>query len=203
MEEVIKRRKSSLFSTKKMVQIAILSAIAYGLMFISVPLPLFPSFLKIDLSDIPAILGGLAFGPFAGFVVVFIKNFLQMITATTTGGVGEVANTIIGGAYVVVLCMVFKRRTSFKGLVMGFVIGTLVMIAVGMLMNYTVLLPFYGKIMGMEAIIGMGKAINPGVDSVGAFVLWFIGPFNLVKGIIVALVTLPLYKKMARVIRPR
>ena len=203
MEEVIKSRKNSLFTTKKLVQIAILSAIAYGLMFISVPLPLFPSFLKIDLSDIPAILGGLAFGPFAGFIVVFIKNFLQMITATTTGGVGELANTLIGGAYVVVLCMIFKKRTNFKGLVVGFVVGTLSMIVVGMVMNYFVLLPFYGKIMGMDAIIGMGKAINPSVNSVGAFVLWFIGPFNLVKGIIVAIVTLPLYKKMARVVIPK
>ena len=77
----------------------ILSAIAYVLMFISVPLPIFPSFLKIDLSDIPAIFGGMSLGPMAGLAIVIIKNFLQGITATTTGGVGEFANIVIGLMY--------------------------------------------------------------------------------------------------------
>ena len=97
-------RKPKLSSTKTIAKVGILSAIAYVLMFISVPLPIFPSFLKIDLSDIPAIFGGMSLGPMAGLAIVIIKNFLQGITATTTGGVGEFANIVIGGSYVLIIC---------------------------------------------------------------------------------------------------
>ena len=100
MQNTIK--KQGLGSAKTIAKVGILSAIAYVLMFISVPLPIFPSFLKIDLSDIPAIFGGMSLGPIAGIAIVIIKNFLQGITASTTGGVGEFANVIIGGSYVLI-----------------------------------------------------------------------------------------------------
>lgn len=182
-----------------MVQIAILSTIAYGLMFLEAPIAgLFPGFLKIDLSDIPAIIAGLSFGPLSGLVVVVVKNFLHLITVTTTAGVGEFANTVIGGSYVLVACLIYQKHKNSKSLLIGFVLATITMTIVGTLMNYFVNLPFYGKLMGLDAIIGMGKAINPRVDSVLDFCLWFIAPFNIIKGTVISLATFPLYKKMAR-----
>lgn len=199
MEHAVSRK--STFTTRKMVQIAILSAIAYGLMFLQMPIAgLFPGFLKIDLSDIPGILGGLAFGPVSGLLIIVVKNFLQLLTATTTGGVGEVANTVIGGAYVLVTCLIYQRSKNTRGLVIGFIMGTLVMIIVGTLMNYFINIPFYGKIMGLDAILGMGKAINPRVNSVFDFCIWFIAPFNLIKGIIVSGAAFPIYKKLAKLL---
>src|SRR5574344_1733770 len=123
-------RKPRLVSAKTIAKIGVLSAIAYVLMFISVPLPIFPSFLKIDLSDIPAIFGGISLGPIAGLVIVIIKNFLQGITASTTGGVGEFANIMIGGSYVLIICLVSRMFKNAKGVFIGGLLGTIVMAVV-------------------------------------------------------------------------
>lgn len=195
MQHTIKKHK--VMSTNTMTKVAILSAISYILMFISMPIPgLFPDFLKIDISDVPAIFGGMALGPFAGFMIVFIKNLFQAMTASTTAWIGEIANLLIGGSYVVIVSLVYRNKKNLKGLLIGFVLGTIAMVIVGCLTNYYMLLPFYGKIMPMEAIIDMGNLINPKVTDLGSFVVWMIAPFNLVKAILISLITLPLYKKM-------
>ena len=115
MQNAIK--KTGLSSTKTIAKVGVLSAIAYVLMFISVPLPIFPSFLKIDLSDIPAIFGGMSLGPMAGLAIVIVKNFLQGITASTTGGVGEFANIVIGGSYVLIICLFYRKLKGTKGVI--------------------------------------------------------------------------------------
>lgn len=195
MQHTIKKHK--VMSTNTMTKVAILSAISYILMFISMPIPgLFPDFLKIDISDVPAIFGGMALGPFAGFMIVFIKNLFQAMTASTTAWIGEIANLLIGGSYVVIVSLVYRNKKNLKGLLIGFILGTIAMVIVGCLTNYYMLLPFYGKIMPMEAIINMGNVINPKVTDLGSFVVWMIAPFNLVKAILISLITLPLYKKM-------
>lgn len=195
MQHTIKKHKT--MSTNTMTKVAILSAISYILMFISMPIPgLFPDFLKIDISDVPAIFGGMALGPFAGFMIVFIKNLFQAMTASTTAWIGEIANLLIGGSYVVIVSLVYRNKKNLKGLLIGFILGTIAMVIVGCLTNYYMLLPFYGKIMPMEAIINMGNVINPKVTDLGSFVVWMIAPFNLVKAILISLITLPLYKKM-------
>ncbi len=195
MQHTIKKHK--VMSTNTMTKVAILSAISYILMFISMPIPgLFPDFLKIDISDVPAIFGGMALGPFAGFMIVFIKNLFQAMTASTTAWIGEIANLLIGGSYVVIVSLVYRNKKNLKGLLVGFILGTIAMVIVGCLTNYYMLLPFYGKIMPMEAIIDMGNLINPKVTDLGSFVIWMIAPFNLVKAILISLITLPLYKKM-------
>ncbi|WP_373599853.1 ECF transporter S component [Paraclostridium bifermentans] len=195
MQHTIKKHR--VMSTNTMTKVAILSAISYILMFISMPMPgLFPDFLKIDISDVPAIFGGMALGPFAGFMIVFIKNLFQAMTASTTAWIGEIANLLIGGSYVVIVSLVYRNKKNLKGLLIGFVLGTIAMVIVGCLTNYYMLLPFYGKIMPMEAIINMGNVINPKVTDLGSFVIWMIAPFNLVKATLISLITLPLYKKM-------
>ncbi|AUN15801.1 riboflavin transporter [[Clostridium] sordellii] len=195
MQQTIKKGK--VFSTNTMTKVAILSAISYILMFIAVPIPgIFPDFLKIDISDLPAIFGGLSLGPVAGFAIVLIKNLFQAMTASTTAWIGEFANLLIGGSYVIIVSLIYRQKRNLKGLIMGFVLGTIAMILVGCLTNYYMLLPFYGKIMPMEAIINMGNIINPNVTDLKTFVIWMIAPFNLFKAVLISLITLPLYKKM-------
>ena len=172
-------KRGNMISTRTLVVMSILSAISYLLMFIQAPIPgIFPDFLKIDLSDIPAIFGGMSLGPLVGFGIVVVKNVLQAITATTTGGIGEFANILIGGSYVMILCYSYKRSGDLKGVLIGFVLGTISM-----------------------TIIGLGSAINPQVHDLFTFVIWMIAPFNVLKAVIISLVTLPLYKKMGNIIK--
>lgn len=200
MEGIMKKQKT--ISTKTMTKVAILSAISYILMYISIPIPgIFPEFLKIDISDVPAIFGGMSLGPIAGFTIVLIKNLFQAMTASTTVWIGEIANMLIGGSYVIIVSMVYRKRKDIKGLLTGFVVGTIVMIIVGCLSNYYMLLPFYATVMPMDAIISAGQIINPNVKDLGSFVIWMIAPFNLVKAVLISVLTLPLYKKMEVVLK--
>ncbi|MGL5714102.1 MAG: ECF transporter S component [Paraclostridium sp.] len=200
MEGTMKKQKT--ISTKTMTKVAILSAISYILMFISLPIPgIFPDFLKIDISDVPAIFGGMSLGPIAGFTIVLIKNLFQAMTASTTMWIGEIANMLIGGSYVIIVSLVYRKRKDIKGLITGFILGTMVMVIVGCLANYYMLLPFYAKVMPMEAIIGAGQIINPNITDLASFVVWMIAPFNLVKAILISIITLPLYKKMEVILK--
>ncbi len=196
------KAQNSRVSTNKLVKVALLSAISFILMFIEMPIPgLFPDFLKIDISDIPALIAGLALGPIAGIAVEVIKNFLHGIVATTTGGVGELANIVVGSSFVVGSSIVYRSRRNLKGLLMSLVSGTIMMVVVGSIVNYFFLLPFYGKLMGLEAIIGIGKAVNPKVHDLATFVIWFIAPFNFIKGIMISVIIIPIYKKIENLIR--
>ena len=200
MQQTIKKQR--LMSTNTMTKVAILSAISYILMFISLPIPgIFPDFLKIDISDVPAIFGGMSLGPVAGFIIVFIKNLFQAMTASTTAWIGEIANLLIGGSYVVIVSLIYRHKKDIKGLLIGFILGTIAMIIVGCLTNYYMLLPFYAKVMPMEAIISMGNIINPRITDLGSFVILMIAPFNLVKAVLISLITLPLYKKMEVILK--
>ena len=195
-------RKPKLSSTKTIAKVGILSAIAYVLMFISVPLPIFPSFLKIDLSDIPAIFGGMSLGPMAGLAIVIIKNFLQGITATTTGGVGEFANIVIGGSHVLIICFFYKKLKNTNGVIIGGLLGIVTMTIMGCIMNYYIMMPLYATVYGMplDAIIQMGTVLNPKVTDLFTFVIWMIAPFNILKALIMTIVTLPLFKKVEKVL---
>ena len=201
MQSTIK--KSGLSSAKTVAKVGVLSAIAYILMFISIPLPIFPSFLKIDLSDIPAIFGGMSLGPMAGLAIVIVKNFLQGITASTTGGVGEFANVVIGGSYVLIICLFYRKLKSTKGVVVGGLLGIVAMTIMGCIMNYYIMMPLYAVVYGMplEQIVQMGTVINPKVTDLMTFVIWMIAPFNIVKASIMTVVTLPLFEKMETILK--
>lgn len=198
------RSSSKRTATRDIVVVSFLSTIAFLLMFIEMPIPgIFPDFLKIDISDIPALIAGLSLGPVAGIAVEVLKNILHAMKGSMTGGVGELANVLVGSAFVVATSIVYRRKSDLKGLVIGFLVGIVSMTVIGSLVNYFVLIPFYGKIMGLQAIIGLGKAINPRVNDLLGFVLWFIAPFNLIKGIVISLLSIPLYKKIEHVIKSR
>lgn len=199
MQETIKNNKS--MSVKTLAKIGILAAVAYILMFISVPLPIFPSFLKLDVSDIPAIFGGMAMGPLAGFIIALIKNLLQ-IGVSVTGGVGEIANAIISGTYVVIISYLYKRRSNFKGVILGAILGTIGMTIMGCVLNYFVVTPIYGQVVGsLDAVIAMGSAINPRIHDLFTFVIWVYAPFNIIKATVMTICVLPLYKKMNRILK--
>ena len=178
--------------TRMMVQIAILTAVAEVLMLFDFPLPFAPSFYKIDLSEVPILIGCFAMGPAAGIIIEAMKILLNfIISGTVTAGVGEL---LPAG-------LIYRYHKTRKNAVLGMAAGTLVMAAIGGLLNAFVLLPAYAALFGgMDAIIGMGTAVNKNITSVQSFVLLSVVPFNLVKGVIVSLVTFLLYKHVSRVL---
>ena len=201
MQQTMKSTKFLTVST--LVKISILSAIGYILMFISVPLPmLFPEFLKIDISDLTALLGGISLGPMAGVTIAFLKNLLQFITGmSTTGGVGEFANFLIGGSFVFTVSYIYSKKRNIQGVIIGLVSGMVVMTVVGCVANYFIILPFYATIgWSIDAVVSMGAAINPVIDSKMSFVIWMIGPFNILKSGLMSLLTLPMYKKTEKIL---
>ncbi len=202
MQQTIKETK--LLDATTLVKISILSSIGYILMFIAVPLPmLFPDFLKIDISDLTELVGGIALGPMAGVTITFIKNLLQFTTGmSTTSGVGEFANFLIGGSFVFTVSYIYSKKRELSGLIIGLVSGILVMTIVGCIINYFIVLPFYSTIgWSIDAVVSMGKAINPAINSKLSFVILIIAPFNILKSGIISILMLPMYKKIEKILR--
>ncbi len=186
-------------SVSQMTKIAMLSVLAFILMQIELIVPIFPAFLKIDISDLPALIGAFAMGPLAGVAIEAVKNMLHLFQ-TSTGGVGELANFVVGIAIVVPAAVIYKRNKSKKSAIIGLAVGTIVMAIIGALANYFVMIPFYTNFMPIDAIIGMGSAVNESIVSLETLVLYGITPFNIFKGIVLSLLTLLLYKRISPIL---
>ncbi len=187
-----------------MAQMGMLSAIAVVLMLFEVPLPFAPSFYEIDFSEVPVLVGCFAMGPAAGAVIEFIKILLNFaVNGTVTAGVGEAANFLIGCALVLPAGMIYKKRRTRSGAIAGMITGTLFMTLVGCFLNAFILLPAYAKAFGMpiDALVGMGKAVNSQIKGLSTFVIFAVAPFNLLKGTLVSLIVFLIYKKISPVFR--
>lgn len=187
----------------KQIKITLLAAMAFILMYFDFPLPLFPGFLKIDLSDLPALIGAFALGPVEGIVIELLKNILHVLfKGTQTALVGEMANFIVGSVLVFISGYIYKRNKSRKGAIVALISGVLVMTTVASLINYFVLIPTYAKVfkLPLDAIVGMGTKINGNITDLRSLVIWSVVPFNLLKGIMVSLVTLGVYKNVSLLI---
>jgi riboflavin transporter FmnP len=187
--------------TRYLTATAVLSALAAGLMFADFALPIFPVFLKLDFSELPALIAGFALGPVAAVAVELVKNLFHLIVKTSTGGVGELANFLIGVAFVLPASLLYRHLRSRKGALIGMLIGTLSIVAVGVVVNLFITIPFYAKVMPMDVIIRMGTKILPWADTLPRLVLVFIAPFNLLKGLVISLVTFAVYKPISWVIK--
>ena len=195
--------KNKFLTTRTMVVTAILGAVAGLLMLAELPLTFVaPNFYKLDLSELPVMIGTFALGPVAGVLIELIKILVKfVIKGTSTGGVGELANFLIGCAFVIPAGILYQMKKTKQRALLGLALGTLTMALAGMLMNALVLLPFYSKMMPLETIISLGAAIFPQVNSVWSFALWCVVPFNLIKGIVISALTMFLYKRVSRLIK--
>lgn len=183
-------------------KVAILSAVATLLLFLEFPVPLFPAFLKLDFSDIPALLAAFAVGPWAGVVVELVKNLL-LLSNSQTMMIGELANFLIGSSLVGIAGAVYQQKRSKKGAILSLLLGTLTMTLVGSLFNYFINIPFYISAMGfsMEAIVGMSnQAGNTLVHDLPSLILWVFVPFNILKGLMVSLLVSFMYKPLSPVL---
>ncbi|MGO3018012.1 MAG: ECF transporter S component [Anaerococcus sp.] len=195
-------RSTNKLSVDKIVKVGILAAMSFVLMFIQIPIPIAPPFMRIDLADVPSLIGGFAMGPVYGVIIQFIKNFLNL-SKTTTGGVGELSNFIVGGAFVFVSSYLYNKRKTRKTAIKSMVVGMLVMTALATLSNTFVIFPLYGKIMGIELqeFVNMVAATNKFVTSYSTLMLLSVAPFNIIKGTLEIIVTDLLYKKVSPVLK--
>lgn len=197
MENVSKKR----ISTNVLVKVSVLSVIAYVLMSLEFPIPIFPGFLQLDFSDVPALLGGFALGPLAGVLIELIKVILHSITRTSTFGVGELANFIVGAAYVAPAAFIYHRNKDKRHALIGMLVGTLSMTVVGVVVNMYITLPFYSAFIPMPEIIKMGTIVNSRIIDIKTLVIYGITPFNIFKGGLIALITLLIYKKVSPILK--
>ena len=165
----------------KGIKISLLGAMAFILMFFDFPLiPTFP-WLKIDLSEVPVLLGAFAFGPISGIIIEGLKIVLYIIIkGTHTGFVGELANFIIGVSLVVPTALIYHRKKSKTSAIIGMIVGALVMELGGIIANIYLLIPAYGITIDIKE-----------------YVLYGLLPFNGVKALIVSILTFILYKKLS------
>ncbi|MDO4662183.1 MAG: ECF transporter S component [Tissierellia bacterium] len=196
------KTQRSVISTTKLVKVAILGAMAYLLLFIQIPLPFAPPFMKVDLGDVPALIGGFALGPVAGVAVEFIKCLLNL-TKTTTAGVGELSNFIVGSIFIIVSSVIYRRNKTMRTAIIAMAVGLICMTAAATLSNAFVIFPLYGKIMGipMSAFVEMTSGLNSFVTSYFTLMIAAVVPFNLCKGIIELSVTTILYKKVSPILK--
>ncbi|MBM7615416.1 ECF transporter S component [Alkaliphilus hydrothermalis] len=188
-------------STKTMVKVSILSVMAFILMLMEFPIPIFPGFLKVDFSDVPALIGGFALGPVAGALIQLVKVLLFFITKTETGGIGELANFIVGAGFVVPAAMIYHLKKDRKHAILGVIVGTICMAIAGVLANLYIIIPFYTKIFPLEVIVEMGTVVNSRIVDLESLVMYGITPFNLFKGTIIGIVTIIIYKKISPLLK--
>ena len=175
-------------TTHNLTVAAMLSAVAFILMFIEFPIPmLIPAFIKMDFSDLPALLGAFALGPVYGVIISFMKNLLHIvIKGTSTACVGELSNFILGAIFSAVAGYLYKHHKSRKTAIIGAVAGAVAMGVLSVPSNYFVVYPAYVQFyhMPLEAILGMYQAILPSADSLIKCLIIFNLPFTLVKGLL-------------------
>ena len=187
--------------THKLTVTAMLSAVAFILMFIEFPIPaLIPSFVKLDISDLPELLAAFSLGPVYGVAVTFLKNLLQIVfKGTSSAYVGELCNFLLGAVFSLVAGFIYQRKKSRKSALIGAIIGAALMAIVSVPMNYYVVYPAYVVCYGMplEAIIGMYQAILPSADSLIKCLTIFNMPFTFCKGMLDVLLCFLIYKPLS------
>lgn len=179
---------------------AVLSAIAFLLAFIEFPVPLSPSFARMDLSDLPALVGAFAYGPMVGVMIEFVKNLLQLLT-TSTGGVGELANFLMGGSFTLIAGLLYKQNRTRRMAWIACVAASLGMGIVAAAANYFLLLPLFESFMPLDQLIASFGEFIPFIQTKLDVVLYNALPFNFLKGLVVSAVTMLLDQRLSPVLK--
>lgn len=185
----------------------ILGAVSTVLMMLSFSVPFMPSFIKFDLSELPALIASFSMGPISGVAVCLIKNLINL-TMTTTGGVGELSNFILGVCLVLPAGLIYKYHKNRKAALLSALLGSFIMGIVSLPNNYFLTYPIYGKFMPIDTIVGMYAKIFPGVanvfpgmDPLFSCLLIFNVPYTFFKGLVVTVITFLIYKHISPIIK--
>ncbi len=195
---MIQNKRKPFLSTRELSTIAVLAAVSAVLFMIEIPVVLF---YKLDLSSLPVLLGAFAMGPLQGTMILLVKALLGLLHSSSQG-VGELADFIMGFAMLLPSGLLYKRMKSRKGAIVGMIVGTIVATVTAVLVNLYIMIPFYGAAynLPLEQIIGMGQSVVPAVDSAWDFVLLITAPFNIFKWVVISVVTALIYKPLSPIL---
>ena len=196
----VRRRRISAYS---LAVAAMLSAIAFGLMFLDFPIPfLIPSFVQMDVSELPALLASFSLGPLYGVAVCLVKNLIHLLI-TTTGGAGELCNFLLGACFVLPAGLIYQKLKARKGALLGALVGAVIMGLLSIPLNYYISYPIYANFMPIDAILNMYQEIRPGVDGLLECLIIFNAPFTLLKGLLCTLLCFLIYKPLSPILHGR
>ncbi len=187
-------------SIRFLVVTGVLSAVSAVLMMLSFSVPIMPSFIKMDFSELPALIASFSMGPLSGVLVCLIKNLINL-PFTATGGVGELSNFLLGCCFVLPAGMIYRLCKNRRTALIAALIGSAIMAWASLPLNYFVTYPIYAKLMPIEAIIGMYQAIFSGVDGLFSCLLIFNVPYTFFKGVLDTLLTFLIYKRISPLIK--
>ncbi|MBR1763705.1 MAG: ECF transporter S component [Eubacterium sp.] len=176
-----------------------LSAAAIALQYLEIPIPIIPSFIKLDFSDLPELIGAFAYGPLAGVVIALVKNLIHM-AVSQSGYIGELSNFILGAVFSFVAGIIYKNDKTKRGALIGGIIGALCMALISFPSNKFIVYPFYYNFMDKNAVLGMYQAILPSVRSIDDALLIFNVPFTFVKGLISVGISMLIYKPLSPIL---
>ena len=182
--------------TRRLAGTAMLAAVSTVLSFLAFPVPLMPSFIKLDFAELPALIAAFAYGPISGVAVCLVKNLVSLMK-TSSGGIGTLCNFLLGVAFVVPAGIIYLKKRTRGGALIGALAGTLFMALLSLPFNYFIVYPMYTAFMPMEAILGMYQALNPKVQTLWDALLWFNAPFTLVKGLCSVAIAFLIYKPLS------
>ena len=188
-------------SVQYLTRIAVLTALASILFLIEIPVV---AFYKLDLSNLPVLLGAFSMGPVPGLIILLLKSLIGMLHSSSMY-VGELADFIMGAAFVLPAALIYRRHKTRNTALIGMAVGTVVMIVVAVLVNWKIMIPFYMTAYGMpmEAVVGMATKAVPFVDTEWKLLLCVTAPFNLLKGVVLSSLTFVLYKHLSPLLHVR
>lgn len=196
--------KRGVNSARYIAGIAMLTAIAFILQYIEIPIPIMPGFIKFDFSDLPAVIGAFAYGPLAGVIIELLKNLIHL-PVSQSAFIGELSNFILGAVFAFVTGFIYKKNKTKTGALLGGIAGAIVMGVFSIVSNYLVIYPMYYKVLNFpeEAILGMYQAILPSVQNILECLIVFNLPFTVVKGLISVVITFIIYKPLSPILKGR
>jgi len=195
-------KRAAALNIRTITMTALLPAMAYVLAFVEFPVPLSPSFARMDLSDFPALIGAFVVGPLSGLLIELAKNTLQLMT-TSTGGIGEIANFLMGASYVVTAGFIYNRHKTKKTALIACILASVVMGIAAALANYFILLPLFESFMPLDQLISSFAEFLPFIRTKLDVVLFNALPFNLLKGLVIGGFTMLTYKRLAPILKGR
>ena len=182
---------------------AVFSAVAAVLMMLSFNVPLMPSFIKFDFSELPVLIASFAIGPLGGAAVALIKNLVNLFF-TTTGGVGELSNFILSAVFAITAGTIYKHHKTRRGAAVAALIAAFTMAVVGVFSNYFIIYPLFSLIgWKSEMVLGLYQAVNPNIRNLWQALCIFNLPFTFIKGAVTFALSLPIYKKLSPIIKGR
>ena len=196
-------------NVRQMSVIGIFSALSILLYyFAKFNLPFFPPWLDIQFSDVPALLVSFMFGPISGSLVIVVR-FICKLPGTSTLGVGELADLLIGVSLCLTSGIIYKRNRKFKGAIVAMSLGMLIATVVAMLANWLILIPAYKGLAGfsqgmltsmIDGIISGGKGVVTDANFMIYYIFTGVLPFNLFRYVLVFIISLIIYKRIHKLI---